>query len=80
MYRGLRLVSAKRGRGLAAVASTLLIWGSFAVVADAASFKPYDISGVPGPKGATPGTVTLTLSVPSTANQQLGSIEVYVST
>lgn len=80
MYRGLRLVSAKRGRGLAAVASTLLIWGSFAVVVDAASFKPYDIGGVTGPNGATPGTVTLTLSVPSTANQQLGSIEVYVST
>jgi hypothetical protein len=79
LQRGLHLMSHRRGRELAVLASTLLIWGSLAVVADAASFKPYDISGMPGQSGATPGLVSLVLSVPNSSNQQLGSLELYVS-
>lgn len=68
-----------RVRALAVVASGFLLWASAAVVANADSFKPYTISGLPGQSvQQSPDAVSLTLTVPGTSQQQLGSFEVGV--
>lgn len=83
MHRRIRefsLPSRRRDRALAVLTSTLLIFTSIGVVSsEAASFKPYTISGVPGTGTQSPGTVALTLAVPSASNQELGSTQISIS-
>lgn len=80
MVREFAFLTRRRHRALAVLASTFLVFASIGVVAtNADSFKPYDIAGVPGTGTQSPGHVVLSLSVPSTSNQQLGSIQVSVS-